>query len=97
MTFKQTISIIHKELGKPEPRIRIPLNFALTISKIFDIIIALTGKNLPISSARIKKTAAQTQFDTVRVSEWKFHPQWDTEEGLRDMVKWYLKTTYKES
>jgi nucleoside-diphosphate-sugar epimerase len=97
MTFKQTISTIHKELGKPEPRVRIPLNFALTISKIFDLIIALTGKNLPISSARIKKTAAQTQFETVRVSEWKFNPQWDTEEGLKDMVKWYLKTKYKES
>jgi len=89
MNFRQTISIIHKQLGKSEPRFRIPLNFALSISKIFDMIIAITGKNLPISSARLKKTAAQTKFDTVKVSEWDHHPEWTTEQGLINMVNWY--------
>ena len=92
MDFNQTISVIHKEMGKPEPRLRVPLFLPLAISKIFDFAIAMTGKNLPISSTRLKKTAAQTQFETVRVSEWNYKPKWSTEEGLREMVTWYLKT-----
>ena len=56
------------------------------------MIIAITGKNLPISSARLKKTAAQTKFDTVRVSEWDHHPEWTTEQGLINMVNWYKET-----
>ena len=92
MNFNQTISIIHKELGKSEPRIRLPLGLALAIGKIFDIIITITGKNLPISSARLKKTAIQTHFETNRVSGWDYQPEWSTEQGLRDMVKWYLET-----
>ena len=92
MGFNQTISVIHKEMGKPEPRLRVPLFLPLTISKIFDFAIAITGKNLPISSTRLKKTVAQTQFETVRVSEWNYKPEWSTEEGLREMVKWYLET-----
>jgi nucleoside-diphosphate-sugar epimerase len=52
----------------------------------------MSGKNLPISSARLKKTAAQTQFDTIRVPDWDYHPQWSTEEGLKEMVKWYMDT-----
>jgi nucleoside-diphosphate-sugar epimerase len=91
MSFGKTISIIHEEMGKKEPRVRIPLSLALGISKVFDLAITLTGKNLPISSARLKKTAAQTQFDTLRVSEWDYRPNWTTEDGLRDMVKWYLE------
>jgi len=92
LNFNQTVSIIHGEMGKSEPRIRIPLFLALTISRLFDFAITLTGKNLPISSTRIKKTAAQTQFETTRVAEWMYKPESSTEEGLRDMVNWYLHT-----
>ena len=35
MNFRQTISIIHKQLGKSEPRFRIPLNFALKYKQNF--------------------------------------------------------------
>jgi nucleoside-diphosphate-sugar epimerase len=97
LSFSQTISIIHQQMEKPEPRIRIPLGLALSISRVFDIIIAITGKNLPISSARLKKTAAQTQFDTINVQEWQYNPAWSTEEGLRDMVKWYLEDRNSKS
>jgi nucleoside-diphosphate-sugar epimerase len=92
MSFKETINIIHEEMGKPEPRLRIPLGLALSISKLFDIVIAITGKNLPISSVRLKKTASQTQFETVRVPDWNYRPEWSTVEGLREMVKWYLES-----
>ena len=96
LDFNKTVSIIHREMGKPEPRIRIPLTLALTLSKIFDLAIAVTGKNLPISSARLRKTAAQTKFETERVSEWNFFPKWSTEEGLKDMVNWYMNLRNSE-
>ena len=78
-------------MGKAEPRLRVPLFLALALSRFFDFAIFVTGKNLPISSARLKKTAAQTKFETVRISEWNFKLEWSTEEGLSDMVKWYME------
>ncbi len=92
MSFRETISIIHEEMGKPEPRLRIPLRLALSISKIFDLVIILTGKNLPISSSRLRKTAAQTQFETIRVPDWQYQPGWNIVQGLREMVNWYLES-----
>jgi nucleoside-diphosphate-sugar epimerase len=92
LDFNQTVSVIHDEMKKSNPRFRVPLPIALTISKIFDFAIAITGKNLPISSARLKKTAAQTQFETVKVAEWNYNPEWSTVDSLKEMVKWYLST-----
>jgi len=92
LSFRDTVSIIHEEMGKPEPRLRIPLGLALSISKIFDMVIMFTGKNLPISSARLRKTASQTQFETIRIPDLQYQPGWNIVQGLREMVKWYLET-----
>ena len=52
--------------------------------------IRLTGKNLPISSARVRKLAAdRTKFEAARVRAAGFTPRVSLDEGIRRMVAWY--------
>ncbi len=92
MSIRKTIEIIHQELGLKIPALTLPLNFVLTMARPFDLLISMFNKNLPISTARIKKLTTTTHFETNKIkSQNGFLPKYDLEWGLRDMVRWYTK------
>jgi GlcNAc-P-P-Und epimerase len=70
-------------------RFTFPLWLGLALALPFDIVIKLTGKNLPISSARVKKLATETQHSAKKVKQSGFQPKFTTREGLVKMVNWY--------
>ena len=83
---------IYKALGKKKPWIRVPYTLARILALPFDLVIALTGKNLPISGARIKKLAkAQTQFESTKIRDAGYQQKVELREGIKRMVKWYLE------
>jgi nucleoside-diphosphate-sugar epimerase len=59
------------------------------MAKPFDLVISLTGKDLPISSMRVKKMGTQTFHQAELVFKQGFRPQFNTIEGLQRMVEWY--------
>lgn len=64
-TMNELISTVHRILGKHEEvGFRLPYVIGLMIGKGFDIISAITGKRLAISSIRVKKFCANTMFDS---------------------------------
>ncbi len=70
---------------------RIPLPLALAMAKPFDMLIAVTGRNFPVSSARVRKLFVdQTKFEADKARRAGFTPDIELAEGLRRMVKWYL-------
>lgn len=88
---RQTVAAIYESLGKKPPRISLPLGLALAAALPFDAVIKVTGKNLPISSARIKKLAStQTRFESDKVFQAGYKPRVTLREGIDRMVKWYL-------
>ncbi|MEM7452755.1 MAG: NAD(P)-dependent oxidoreductase [Planctomycetota bacterium] len=89
LKVNETVSVVHEELERRNPRLRVPLWLALLGGKFFDILIAVTGKNLPISSARIKKLATSTKFEGKRVEAAGYQRPYTAEQGLREMVRWY--------
>ena len=90
LTSRESINIIHDEIGKRIPHLIIPLPIAVAIGKIFDLAIFLSGKNLPISSARIKKIAAKTHFEAHNLTVYQQTQKRNVESGIREMVRWYL-------
>lgn len=77
---------------------RIPLFIALTMAKPFDIMIAITGRNFPVSSARVRKLFVdQTKFESDKARAAGFTPEIPLAEGLQRMVKWYLDGGREES
>jgi len=56
----------------------------------YNLAIRLTGKNLPISTARIKKFCTTTHHKADKILREGFRPRFTIEEGLHKMVKWYI-------
>ncbi len=85
---------VYKSLGKSVPKLRIPLGLACLLVLPFDIVIKLTGKNLPVSSARVKKLfAMQTKFEAQKILDAGYRPKIPLagkDGGIDRMVKWYL-------
>jgi nucleoside-diphosphate-sugar epimerase len=91
LTSHEIAAQIYESLGRKVPSMHLPLGVACALALPFDLIIKLTGKNLPVSSARIKKLfATQTKFEADRVQASGFKAPYTLRQGLDKMVKWYL-------
>jgi nucleoside-diphosphate-sugar epimerase len=89
---------IFDAIGKKPPRWSFPMWMALIAALPFDVVIAVTGKNIPISSARIKKLfTVQTKFESDKVRAAGFEPAISLDDGIARMVKWYRNGGKDES
>lgn len=88
LTTREISNIIADKLNK-KIRLTIPKMLGVMMGAPFDLIIKLTGKNLPISSARIRKLATQTHHSAKKIFSQGFKPTYSTIDGLRKMVEWY--------
>ena len=88
LTTRQISDVIAEALNK-KIRLSVPKTLGVMMGLPFDIIIKLTGKNLPISSARIKKLGTATHHSAGKVFSEGFQPRYSTTEGLKKMVDWY--------
>lgn len=82
-------NIIARSLGRRQPA-SVPYPLAYVLGLPFDLAISLTGRDLPVSTARIKKICAATHHSARKVLQAGFQPQWSSAEGLRKMVEWYM-------
>ena len=73
----------------------IPKNLGVLAGLPFDFLIKLTGKNLPISSSRIRKLSTQTYHSAKKIFTEGFTPKFTTIEGLQKMVDWYKEMKIK--
>ncbi len=87
-------SIIARSLGRKEP-IVLPYWVVFTMGIPFDIAIKITGKDLPISTNRVKKFCTQTYFKAEKVLQQGFQPMFDNEKGIFNMVKWIDSANFK--
>jgi nucleoside-diphosphate-sugar epimerase len=91
-TSRKITKVVYDALGKSYPRVSMPLWLALLMALPFDVVIALTGRNLPISRARVRKLATvQTKFEADKLLATGYTPRVALEDGIRKMVAWYLE------
>jgi len=81
-------NVIANELSRKKP-VTVPYWLAYTMALPFDLLIAVSKKNLPISTMRIKKYCTQTLNSNEKLKATGFKPKVDSKEGLRRMVEWY--------
>lgn len=94
LTSRTIATTISEALGK-KIRLTLPKSLGIMMGLPFDLIIKATGKNLPISSARVKKLATETHHSANKIFSEGFTPEYTTKEGLQEMVKWYLSRKNK--
>lgn len=96
LTTRQIGTIIASSLDK-KIRITVPKSLAIMMGLPFDIAIKLTGKNLPVSTARIKKLGTQTYHSGKKIIDEGFVPGFTTIDGLKKMVEWYKLEKEKDN
>lgn len=89
---------IYRSLGRTPPRWSVPMWLARLGALPFDVAIAVTGRNIPVSSARLVKLfGMQTKFESDKVRSAGFQPAVSLEDGIDAMVKWYVAEGHAES
>lgn len=98
LTSRQIAETLCGALGRPVPRRSIPLGLGLALGLPFDAFSRLTGRPLPVSTARIRKYAAeQTKFEADKLARLGFRATIGLEEGLRRMVDWYRREGHQKT
>ncbi len=90
LSTREISNVIAEALNK-KVRLTVPKTLGVIMGLPFDIVIKLTGKNLPISTARIKKLGTSTHHSAKRLFSEGFRPPYTTIEGLKKMVDWYKR------
>ena len=87
LTTRELVSIVGKVLNKRIPAILIPYWIGMFGGYCFDLLSIILRRNLPISSVRVKKFCAVTQFDATKAEATGFIPNVTLEEGLERMLQ----------
>ena len=80
-TIVELVSVIEKKMNLRIPKTKIPYRIGMLGGFLFDMIAKFSGKKLSISSVRVKKFCATTQFDASKVHSL-FKSPYTLEEGL---------------
>lgn len=76
------VALVSKVLNKHIPATHFPYWMGMAGGYCFDLLAKLTGKKLAISSVRVKKFCAVTQFDSSKAMGSGFVPPYTLQEGL---------------
>ena len=82
MTMNELVPHVGKVLGKQIPAIHFPYWLGMLGGKCFDLLAWVLRRKLAISSVRVKKFCATTQFDASKVADSGFVPPYSLAEGL---------------
>ena len=79
--MNELVNLIEKKFNIKISKLKIPYFLGMTGGFCFDVISKISGKKLNISSVRVKKFCATTQFDASKAHE-SFTPPFSLQEGL---------------
>ena len=80
-SMKELVKIIEKKMNMTIPKVRVPYLMGIIAGFCFDLIGLILRKKLPVSSVRIKKFCATTQFDSAKAHA-SFSAPYSLKEGL---------------
>lgn len=80
--MNQLVAHVSKVLNKHIPATHFPYWLGMTGGYCFDLLAKLTGKKLTVSSVRVKKFCATTEFDSTKMLNSGFKPPYTLDQGL---------------
>lgn len=88
LNMNQLVAEVEKSLDKKVPSVHIPYAAGMLGGFCFDLLSKVTGKKYAISSVRVKKFCATTQFDATKVHSSGFTAPYTLSEGLDRTLKY---------
>lgn len=86
LSTKELVLQAEESLGRKLPAIRLPYWIGMVGGYCFDLLSKIIGKGLPISSIRVKKFCATTQFNAIKVRNSGFKAPYTLKEGLNRTI-----------
>lgn len=86
LTTNELVTTIKQALGRHQSHIHLPAWLGLAGGRAFDAIAALTHRQLPISSVRVRKFTASTVADTTLLQSTGFRAPFSLAEGVSRMI-----------
>ena len=80
--MNQLTELVCSQLGKKIPSVQIPYWIGMAGGYFFDLIAFITRKKLEVSSVRVRKYCATTQFDSTKAHNTGFQAPYTLKEGL---------------
>lgn len=94
LSMLQLVDIIQSQTGVKIEKIRIPFLIGLMIGYVFDFFAFITRRKFDISSVRIKKFCATTQFNS-RKAHLKFEKPYSLKEALFKTIEYEFRQKIK--
>ncbi len=82
LNMNQLVNEVEKSLNKKIPSTHLPYAVGMLGGYCFDILSKVTGKKFAVSSVRVKKFCATTQFDATKVHNSGFVAPYSLSQGL---------------
>ncbi len=82
LNMNELVSLVKEKIDKTKSTYRIPYFIGIIGGYCFDLLSWISGKKSRISSVRVRKFCATTQFDSRRVLESEFKAPFTLKEGL---------------
>ena len=96
-TMNDLVYHVGEVLNKHIPTTHYPYWLGMLGGYCFDALAKMTGRKLSVSSVRVKKFCAVTQFDSVKVQSSGFKPAFSMEEGLRRTLQYEFGSGAEEA
>ena len=93
--MNELVSVIEDKMELVIPKIKIPYWLGVLGGFCFDLYSKLTGKKLSISSIRVKKFCATTQFDSTKAHKL-FTAPYSLKDGLENTLEYEFINTIKD-
>lgn len=87
LTMNELVAQVSDVLGRSIPAVHLPYNLGMLGGYAFDALAKLSGKKLTVSSVRVKKFCATTQFDSSKAMQSGFIAPYTLKEGLARTLK----------
>jgi nucleoside-diphosphate-sugar epimerase len=88
LNMNELVNVVENSLNKKIPSVHLPYVLGMFGGYCFDILSKITGKKYAISSVRVKKFCATTQFDATKVHSSGFIAPYTLSEGLSRTLKY---------
>jgi nucleoside-diphosphate-sugar epimerase len=89
MAYREIVNIIYTELGRNPPRFHLPTEPMLKAGRGLDKVLGAMGVQFSVETA-FQKINKQTLHSAEKIKELGFQQSCSSDQGLREMVRWYL-------
>lgn len=97
LNMNQLVAEVEKSLSKKIPSVHLPYALGMFGGYCFDLLSKITGKKYAISSVRVKKFCATTQFDASKIHNCGFIAPYTLSQGLDRTLKYEFVQDKKDS